>query len=95
MHTHYVVRISNVIFFPKQKTQATFLCLTLVPLMAFPEVKFYNASMTMDVQTLDSVSPKFEGILDEISHIYKSYAKNGATAYRSGAALYEHICSIL
>ena len=45
----------------------------LVPLVMFPEAKFYNASMTRDAQTLDAVSPKFEEILDEISHIYKDY----------------------
>ena len=29
--------------------------------------------MTRDAQTLDAVSPKFEEIPDEISHIYKDY----------------------
>lgn len=43
----------------------------LMPLVMFPEAKFYNASMTKDAQTLDAVSPKFEEIPDEISHIYK------------------------
>ena len=43
------------------------------PLVMFPEAKFYNASMTKDAQTLDAVSPKFEEIPDEISHIYKDY----------------------
>ena len=41
----------------------------LVPLMMFPEVKFYNASMTRDAQTLDAVSPKFEEILDELGQM--------------------------
>lgn len=29
--------------------------------------------MTMDVQTLDAMSPKFQEIPDEILHIYKDY----------------------
>jgi hypothetical protein len=44
-----------------------------VPLLMFPEAKFYNVSMTRDAQTLDAVSPKFEEIPDEISHIYTDY----------------------
>ena len=37
----------------------------LVPLVMFPEAKFYNASMTKDARTFDAVSPKFEEIPDE------------------------------
>lgn len=39
----------------------------------FLNYDFYNASMTRNAQTLDAVSPKFEEIPDEISHIYKDY----------------------
>ena len=45
----------------------------LVPLVMFPEAKFYNVSMIKVDQTLDSASPKFEEIPDEILHIYKDY----------------------
>jgi len=40
----------------------------LVLLVMFPEVKFYNASMTAADQTLGSVSPKFEETPDGTSH---------------------------
>lgn len=43
-----------------------------VPLLMFPEAKFYNVSMIKVDQTLDSVSPKFEELAFPFSECFFS-----------------------